>query len=153
LPFGGNSFTEALSDGLNISLESAEELKMVAGLNPDKNEGRTFLILQKEISKIIEEASRTLEYFRGKYQKEIKEIIIAGGSAVLPGLADYLSQNLSLKVALGDPWIKINTDILKIKKDTINPLLYSAAVGSALRGLMENPRESGINFIPKGRVN
>ncbi|MDO8265304.1 MAG: type IV pilus assembly protein PilM [Candidatus Parcubacteria bacterium] len=152
----GDNLTKAISESLKVSLESAEKMKREDGLSLEKKEGRVFLILQKDISNLIKEISRNLEYFQEKNQNKITEIILIGGSANLPDLPEYLSQNLSLPVALFDPWLKINIDLLKrkenIKKaEEINPLLYSVAIGAAFRGLMENPEKEGINFIPKGR--
>lgn len=148
----GNSFTQVISEKLKISLKEAEFLKRKIGLNPQLKKGKILLILQKEIQAIIRQIREIENYFREKENKEIKKIILAGGSATLPNFSEYLSENLEKKVVIGDPWGKINIDILKNKKYfkkalQINPVLYSAAVGSALRGLNANLQKTGINLI------
>lgn len=155
-PLAGNWLTQILMDKLKISKEKAEDLKKTIGLNPKKEQGRIFLILQKEISKIIEEANKIIEYFQKKEGKEIQKIILAGGTATLPYLLEYFSQNLEKEVIIGDPWTKINIDILGGKKYfkkalEVNPLFYSTVIGSALRGLAKNLEEAGSNLLPKGR--
>lgn len=151
----GNDFTQALLEKLNIPFDSAENLKKEVGLNPQSQEGKVFLILQKEIQEIVEEAKRIISYFKDKTGQSPEKIILAGGSSSLKGIAQYLAENLNLAVEIGDPWVKIDIDILKKKEYLkealqVNPVLYSTVIGCALRGLEKNPGKSGINFL-KGR--
>jgi len=162
VPIAGNKFSQVLSEKLNLSKEAVERLKREIGLDPKFQEGRVFLILQKEIQGIIEEAKKILNYFQEKSRlqpasraSEIGKIILAGGSAALPHLPEYLAENLEKEVKIGDPWVKINIDILKKKEYfreamEVNPILYSTAIGSALRGLSKNLQTAGINLL-KGR--
>lgn len=150
----GNKFTQSLVDGLGISLDEAERFKKRNGLNPKVKKGRAFLILQKEIQAIVLEIRNTEKYFQKKENKEIKKIILAGGSAMLPLLPKYLEENLEKQVVVGEPWTRININILRkeeyIKKAlNVNPILYAVCIGSALRGLMKNSKQAGINLIKK----
>lgn len=154
MPIAGNGFTRAIAEKLKISQEEAENLKKKIGLNPKKEKGRVFLILQKEISKIIGEINNVCQYFSKKERKEIKKIILAGGSSGLVYLSDYLGQNLAKEVKILDPWDKINIDILKKKEYfkkalEIRPILYSTVIGSALRRLLKKPTEAGLNLLSK----
>jgi type IV pilus assembly protein PilM len=148
----GNKFARVISDKLNIPFKKAEETKKKIGLNPKMEGGKIFLILQKEILEIIEEIRKIENYFGQKTGKKIEKIILIGGSALLPYLVDYLSENLEKKVEIGDPLSKINIDISEEKgflKETLktDSVLYSTAFGLALRGLERNPRKEGINLI------
>ena len=156
VPVAGNQFTQSLAEKLNISFEKAENLKRKIGFNPRVKEGRVFLILQREIQGIILEIGKIDNYFKNKTGKEIEKIILAGGSAVLPGLSEYLGENLGKEVVVGDPWVKINIDILRqreyFKKALeLNPVMYATTLGSGLWGLIKNQKESGLNLLPKGR--
>jgi len=150
----GNKFTECLANGLKISLSEAERLKKRNGLSPKAKKGRVFLIIQKEVQAIVLEIRSIEKYFQKKENKEIKKIILAGGSAMLPLLPKYLEENLEKPVIIGEPWTRINIDVLRkkqyIKKAlNINPILYSVCIGSALRGLMKDSKQAGINLIKK----
>jgi len=155
LLIAGNRFSQALSEKLDIPQKAAESLKKEIGLDPKYQEGRVFLILQKEIQRIIEEINKIEGYFREKTGQSIEKIILAGGSAALPRLPEYLAENLEKPVEIADPWVKINIDILKKKEYfekalEVNPILYSTVIGAALRGLSKDPQTAGINLL-KGR--
>jgi len=152
IPIAGNKFTQKIAEKLKIPLSEAEGLKVKHGLNPEVKEGKIFLILQQEFREIIEEIEKIENYFQQKIEKKIGKIILTGGSAQLPFLPEYLAENLGVKVEIGDPWAKINIDILKKKEYLkealkINPILYTTSIGSALRGLIKDPKMAGINLI------
>ncbi len=148
----GNQFTKTLAENLGITINKAEILKKEIGLNPELKEGKVFLVLQSDIQKIIWEIRKIERYFQEKEQKEIKRVILAGGSALLPYLSEYLTQNLEKPVAIGDPWIKMNIDILEKKEYfekalELSPILYATCIGLASRALLKNPKTAGINLI------
>lgn len=154
IDIAGDKFSQVLVEKLNIPFQEAENLKKEIGLDPEKKEGKVFLILQKEIQEIISEIKKIEEYFQNKSGKVIEKIILTGGSAALPHLTEYFTENLGKPVSIGDPWNKINIDILKTKEyfkeaQKVNPILYATAIGSALRGLMKNPKMIEINLLPK----
>jgi type IV pilus assembly protein PilM len=140
---GGERFTRAISDKLNIPLREAEDIKKRIGLNPEIEGGRIFLILQKEVLEIVEEIRKVENYFRQKTGQEIEKIILIGGSALLPYLKEYLAENLEKEISLGNPFQKIE---LKEKLKT-ESIFYSTVLGLALRGLEKNPQNAGINLL------
>lgn len=148
----GDKFSRALSEKLNISFKEAESLKKEIGLDPEKKEGKVFLVLQGEVRGIIAEIEKIENYFRKKTGRKIDRLILTGGSAALPRLVEYLEENLEKPVSIGDPWKKINIDILRKKEYfenalEINPILYATALGSALRGLEKSPEKNDINLL------
>ena len=148
----GNKFSRVLAEKLKISFSKAESIKKEVGLDPNKREGKPLLVLQKEIQKIVSEIKKIDEYFLKKEGKSFERIILAGGSSSLPNLAEYLAENLEMSVIIGNPWDKINIDILKTKEHfkkalKVSPILYATVIGSALRGLAKNPEKADINLI------
>jgi type IV pilus assembly protein PilM len=152
LPIAGRIFTQRVSEKFDLSFKEAEKMKKEVGLNPEKEEGRVFLILQEKLQQIITKIREIDDYFRDLTDKTIKKIILSGGSALISNLSSYLSDNLDKEVLTGDPWQKVNIDLLKKKEYfkkalEIDPIIYSKAVGSALRGLSGDYKKTGINLI------
>jgi len=146
----GVKFTQSLEEGLKVPKEETERVKKECGLNPEKEEGKIFLILQKDVQiGIIWEVRKIEEYFLKKEGKKIDRIILTGGSASLPYLKDYLTYNLEKKVEIGDIWSKIRGAKIKSEELKEGFIFYQASIGAALRGLERNPQESGINLAKK----
>jgi len=152
LPIAGKNFTAALAQKLDISEEKAQILKRKVGLDPQPEKGRVFLILQKEMNEIVAEIKKIDEYFLEKTGKRIEKIILAGGSSSLPRILEYFQENLEKTVEIGDPWDKIDIDLLNQKEylhdaHKVNPVIYATTIGLALRGLAKNPARSEINLL------
>jgi len=140
VPVAGYHFTKAISEFLNISLKEAEKIKRKYGFGEEKKEIRS--VLEKEISPIINEIKKISRYYDQGLEQSQKpmEILLVGGSALLPKITDFLSLNLGLKVNLGF------SDITKQLKD--KSILYNTVIGLALRGIKRHPATSGINLLP-----
>lgn len=144
----GSRFTQSISESLKVSFKEAEELKEEFGLSPEKNQGKIFLILQKEAREIIDEIKKIEDYFKNKEGEGFEKIILTGGSSLLPYFSEYLIENLQKSVVIGNPLGNININDLPNRETfKIKSVIYSAVIGSALRGLAKCPEKSGINLI------
>jgi len=148
---GTLNFIKGLQEKFNLSFEESEKLIFEFGLDFNFQGGRLFLILQKPAQEIIWEIRKIEDYLQRKRGKKIEKILLTGGGGMIPFLKDYFEENLKEKVEIGDPWAKINIEILKKKEYyekalQINPSAYSVAIGASLRGLKKNIKE-GIGFL------
>jgi len=83
----------------------------------------------------LAEIKKVTESFYQREGKEIQTYIIAGGSALLPGLKDYFSKSLKKEVKIADPFVDmVSPPILEETLKEIGPGL-SVAAGVALKGL------------------
>jgi type IV pilus assembly protein PilM len=129
----GNDLTNVIAKGFNLDYKNAEEIKRKQGLNPEEGSPRESLLplvdlILTEIKKIIQ------SYFQSD-KKEVQKIILAGGTARLPGLADYFSKNLGKSVVIANPFLDLYyPPILEELLKEMGPS-YSIAVGAALYGL------------------
>lgn len=129
----GNELTSTLSKGLNLDLKEAEELKRKSGLR--EKGGRVSQILSPLIDSILAEVERTFQNFYQAEKKEVKKIILAGGSALIPGLREYFNSFFKKETEIIDPFANISyPPILEPVLKEIGPS-YAIAVGAALRGL------------------
>jgi type IV pilus assembly protein PilM len=148
IEIAGSTFTKSISESLKVSLKEAEQLKEEFGLIPEKHQGKIFLILQKEAGEIVNEIKKIENYFKNKEGESVEKIILTGGSALLPYFSEYLTENLQKSVVLANPLESINADELPNRETfKMKSVIYSTAIGAALRGLMKDPEKSGINLI------
>lgn len=139
----GQSFTDEIAKKLKISATEAEKRKIKSGLKAPA-QGEILLVVQSLLQKIIPEIKKSINYFEEKTGKNINTCYVSGGSALLPGMVEYLAQNLQTKVELGKPFTKItNSDIISEKKQEV---LFSNVCGLAAKTL-EKSKKKIINFI------
>jgi len=85
---------------------------------------------------ICQEIERSIDYFRSTFGGEdIKQVLLAGGSANVYNLAKHLSDMLNVKTELLNPFLKINYNkkSLDVKNlESIKPIA-AAAIGLGLR--------------------
>ena len=72
--------------------------------------------MQDSISKIIEEINRSISYFEKKTGQEVKRLLLVGGSAKMPGIADYFATKLKIEITSANPWhrLKKSSEVLKV---------------------------------------
>ncbi|MFA6254412.1 MAG: type IV pilus assembly protein PilM [Patescibacteria group bacterium] len=143
----GERFSKAVATKLNIDLKQAEELKKKNGFDPKKQEGKVLLVLQNEFKRIIDETKKLIEYYQTQNQRQIDEIILVGGSALLPKLDQYLADNLGIQVNVGKPLDKV-VDPQGLTGAKSKAVLFANVAGLALRAITKNPVSDDINLLP-----
>lgn len=135
-----NELTEVVARVLNIDYQKAEELKKKQGLLSvggeieEKEEIRE--ILSPVIDLILQELNKITEDFYRIEGKELDKIVLAGGSAFLPGLKDYFYDKVKKEIEIADPFKEVSyPPILEKTLKEMSPG-YAIAVGAAMRALM-----------------
>ena len=130
---GGEIITKAIASNLNVDEERAEQFKKDFGIQTEKLEGHILKSVQPIINTLINEIKRSIEFHKTEGKEEIKKIVLTGGGSELPGLLDYLNQNLKIETEIGDPWNNISyPDKLTKHLGEIGPS-FAVAVGLAMR--------------------
>ncbi|MDO9602516.1 MAG: pilus assembly protein PilM [Rhodocyclaceae bacterium] len=102
--FGGNQLTQDMVRAYGMSHEEAENLKRT-GPMPDNYETE---ILRPFLENLALEVSRALQFFFTSTQySEVNHIILTGGSALLPGIAEVVAERTQIDVALANPFAKM----------------------------------------------
>lgn len=102
LPFAGSDFTRLIQTGLKISLEEAEKLKMEKGMLDPRLKNIFYSLFNNIVIKIQEFLAIDVA---------TAKIFLAGGSAVMPGLLDFVKEKVTGKsVEILNPWKNINYD-------------------------------------------
>jgi len=134
-PVGGNRYTESIQKMLGLSYDQAETLKLGTEV-----EGRTLRDAQPAIdmvnAEVAGEIRRSFDFFRSSSHSDtIHRVVLSGGSARLPGLVEYFSENLEIPFEVANPLRTLKADPKKIDPaylETIAPQL-AVSVGLALR--------------------
>lgn len=144
IPISSQQITKAISDGLSIDFDKAENLKMESGIAEINNKKNNLAIF---INPILSDLSSHIRKYINFYHEralrdhflpdgQIAKIVLCGGGAELKGLANFLSKELKVGVELGDPFRNI---IIKKKKMfqsffAEKELSFVIVMGLALRG-------------------
>ncbi len=92
-------------------------------------------ILLPFIDAILKEIDRICSDFTRIEKRQVNKIILAGASALLPGLVDYTREYLKKETEIANPFADIFCPpILERKLKRMGPV-YAIALGVALRGL------------------
>ncbi len=98
LNIGGDTITEKIAQALNISNFRAEQFKKDFGIS-----GSTFIPeTVKPVLNIIKNEVKQLLTIYETQEVKIEKILLVGGGANLPGIADFFG-DLGIKVELGNP--------------------------------------------------
>ncbi|MDP2810524.1 MAG: pilus assembly protein PilM [Rhodocyclaceae bacterium] len=99
--FGGSQLTDEIMRAYGIGQDEAENLKR-SGTPPDNYEAE---ILHPFIENMVQEVARALQFFfTSTPHNEVHHIILAGGSALVPGVAELVGQRTKVNTLLADPF-------------------------------------------------
>ncbi|MBI2635294.1 MAG: type IV pilus assembly protein PilM [Parcubacteria group bacterium] len=131
----GEDLTRVLSNNLNVSWRRAEEIKKENGLKTLDNNAQIAAVLIPLLDTVALAIKNIIEIYFTKTKKKIERLIIYGGAAKMPGLAEYFEGQLKIDVAAGDPFSRI------AYPPNFKPIIdeigheFTVAAGLALRSL------------------
>lgn len=131
--FGGRQLSEEIQRYYGLSWAEAERAKCQGSLPDDYHDQ----LLQPFYQALMQQLARCLQFFAESQQVcTLDEWMLAGGSAALPGLDEWLGQQLGAVVKVANPFLGMdiagNVDGVALRRDA--PALMIAC-GLALRGL------------------
>jgi type IV pilus assembly protein PilM len=134
---GGESLTRAISINLGLDMASAEEYKKAYGMKEMQLEGKIKNAIQPVFANMAEEIRRALASFKEEQGKAAELLVLSGGGANLPGLAEELTKILGIEVQVIQPFIKMDTSKIVLPVDLNSEgCRFSLAAGLAMRGIV-----------------
>jgi type IV pilus assembly protein PilM len=134
VPFGGNNYTDAIAQRLNLAPDRAEAAKQghEVGVNWDE----LVPALEAVSRELSLEVQRTFDYFASTAESErLGKIVLSGGCAKLAGIEDFLASSWGVPVELAQPFHSIECDPDQFLDAELrdNGPLFAVAVGLGLR--------------------
>lgn len=129
--FGGGQLTENIQNRYGLTYEEAMTNKKNMTLPDDYQSD----VLMPFLDSLVQQITRSLQfYFSSSQSHQVDHILLAGGTASLPGLAMMVEQKLGSRTSLANPFAnmtianQVNTETLLVDAPSL-----MAACGLALR--------------------
>ena len=129
---GGYEMTKAVAKALNISPVEAEALKRKYGvIDSPENKARPAMVALVDM--MIFETRTTIGTYEQSRGQRISRVVVVGGLANMPGLAQYIKQRIDRDVLVGNVFARL------VYPQELTPILQSLsntlaiAVGAAMR--------------------
>ena len=104
-PSGGQVLTRTIEQATQLDQKQAEEYKRAYGLDPNQLKGQMREVLLTGVRGQILEMQKTMQFFSSQANAEpVKRILLSGGAAQLPGLVEYITEQLGVEVLMASPF-------------------------------------------------
>jgi type IV pilus assembly protein PilM len=129
--FGGNQLTQDIVSRYGMSAEEAENAKRSGGL-PDDFEAE---VLRPFMENLSAEVQRALQFFFTSTQyHSVEHILLAGGSAVIPGLDEVVTSRTQVTTTVANPFATMQTSSrIQLKRLMVDAPSLVVACGLAMR--------------------
>ncbi|WP_163558065.1 type IV pilus assembly protein PilM [Halomonas sp. NO4] len=102
--FGGRQLTDEIRNRYGLSLEEAGLAKKRGGLPEDYQTS----VLDPFLDTLVQQVGRSLQlYYTAGRKHEVQRMVLAGGSSVIPGLAERLAQDSGMEVSIANPFLRM----------------------------------------------
>lgn len=130
---GGMAINRAIATDFGFTQQQAEEYKKTYGVTNKVLGGKIGQATEPILNAIVTEVKKSLAFYTQKYRDlAIKQIILAGGSANLPGIDVYFANNCGIETVTANPWKVLAPQ--PVPKDIIDSAPdFVIAVGLAMR--------------------
>ena len=138
IPLGGNSFTKALTRELQLTFSKAEYLKRNITTSKDVDEQKRVITAMRPVfNDMVNEVNRSLEYYQTLNRKaKFQKIIALGNASKLPGLRQFISQNLGYEVVRLNRYNNlIGNEVVETQLFKENLFSFSICYGLAVQQL------------------
>lgn len=131
---GGSAITRSIVATLGLEVNQAEEYKKTYGLDVTKFDGKVVAAIKPVIELLLAELKRVLAFYNVHGAADpVKRVVLSGGTALIPGLIPFLTENLGIEAQVGNPFLLVNlSDKQKLEIGDTGPI-FSTAVGLALK--------------------
>lgn len=135
IPTGGMAINRAISTDFGLTPAQAEEYKKSYGVSKEAFGEKIGKATEPILNSILAEVKKALVFYSDKYKddKPIRQILLTGGTAKLPGIDLFFTNSTNIETATANPW-KIILNQNELPQQILdNGPDYTIAVGLAMR--------------------
>lgn len=105
---------------------------------PGSMEEAVFQAISGVVVDLATEVRRSLEYFVNRYSKMPERVILCGGTAKMPRLAEFLSNELGVPVEVADPLKNLRSSVPGASDQYLKEVspLFAVSIGLAIRDMI-----------------
>lgn len=131
---GSDAMSKAISNNFSLDMIQAEQYKVKFGLLQNQADGRIYQTLQPIVNIILAEVTKTINFFRSKYQQSTpQKVLILGEGGKIPGLAEYMSSQIGIPTELAELSRNIEIDPEAQAEVATGLTGYAVALGLAMK--------------------
>ncbi len=147
ISIGGNVFTKALTKTMKLTFSKAEYLKRNAAAAQDPK--AVFQAMKPVFNDMLSEVHRSIEYYQSLNRKaKFRRVIALGNAMKLPGLRQFLTQNLGYEVVRLSHFNRlVGGEVTEAPLFKENIFSFSVCYGLALQQLDASPLTT--NLVPR----
>lgn len=133
IPGGGDDFSSRIAEKLQVDKATANNIKTKYGLGVSKHQAEIRDALKPQLDSLIKEIRRVIRYYeeRTEGKTTIGQIVTMGGGANMPGLVDYLTDNLRIATRMCYFWSELSLGKLQPPAEAERSL-YVTVAGAAI---------------------
>jgi type IV pilus assembly protein PilM len=131
---GSDNITNLIAKQLGATQEEAYEIKNKNGIGPGDKQAQITQAVKPMLDSLVREVQKVVRYYNERQdqsQRKIVQVITIGGGVNMPGLNEYLSNELHLPTHNLNPWSKLNFGGLPLPGQT-DLSMYITVAGEAI---------------------
>lgn len=109
---GGQLLTKALEQTIGLDATQAEQYKRTYGLDESQFQGKVAQALTPAVKVLTNEIKKAIQFFLNNHpQDSVQRVVLSGGSALLPGLVQFVTQEVGTEVLVAAPFASATGEI------------------------------------------
>jgi type IV pilus assembly protein PilM len=109
---GGQLLTKSLEQALALDATQSEQYKRTYGLDGAQFQGKVRNALLPAAKVLVGEMRKSMQFFTSQNpQESVKRVVLSGGSAILPGLVELITEELGTEVLVAAPFASASGSI------------------------------------------
>ena len=126
---GGQVLTRAIEQSVQLDPKQAEQYKRTYGIDPQHLNGKLREVLLPILKLLTLEMQKTVQFFISQKQvPAVKRVVLSGGGSQMPGLAQFITEQLNAEVLSAAPFTGMTGEI-----PTTNQAAFAVCAGLLTR--------------------